>query len=400
MEISYLIAAAFGLLFCLLALTRRTGALADRLLAAWLATMATQLGFAYALYRFPQTTGPLSGADGGLLALYGPFLFLYAGAMAGERRTLRLRDAWHLLPVALIFAAVLPYLALPPSEKLRVNLGKAAMPPTVVFAGLAIVAALLLYTLATRAVLRRLRGRLAQVYSTHAARDLHWLGTLTMGFALLYTSLCVVSIVLSVLGTSPIDVDRYVYLLISLFVVAIGFQATRQGRVFSEEAPTLEARRHEGPTCADADPASKRLDRQRGDELSGRLLRMMEKEKPYLDGELTLYQLAGHLGTTPHQLSAALNQVLARSFFDLVNAYRVEEVKTRLARRDHDGRTVLAIALECGFNSKASFNRVFRSATGMTPTQYRDLVLSERKRASLPPQKESSRESSGPSAVR
>jgi AraC-like DNA-binding protein len=300
-----------------------------------------------------------------------------------------------LLPGALISVAVVPYLALSPSEKLRVSLGEAAMPPAVVLAGLAIVVVLLVYTLATRAVLRRLRERLEQVYSSYAARDLRWLGTLTMGFALLYASLCAVSVVLSLLGMSPIDVDRYAYLLISLFVAAIGFQATRQGRVFSEEAPKLENGRDAGPISIETDPAFRRLDRQRADELSGRLLRMMEEKKPYLDGDLTLYQLAERLGATPHLLSAVLNQVLSRSFFDLVNVYRVEEVKRRLAGFDDD-KTVLAVALECGFNSKASFNRVFRSATGMTPTQYRNLVLSERERGGPPSEKVSSRDAAGP----
>ena len=100
-----------------------------------------------------------------------------------------------------------------------------------------------------------------------------------------------------------------------------------------------------------------------------RLLNFMESEKPYLDGDLTLYDLAAQMQVPPHLLSQIINRQSGKSFFDFVNHYRVEDVKRRIREEAHLRQTLLAIALDCGFNSKASFNRVFKKMTGLTPTE-------------------------------
>jgi AraC-like DNA-binding protein len=62
---------------------------------------------------------------------------------------------------------------------------------------------------------------------------------------------------------------------------------------------------------------------------------------------------------------------LGKNFNDLINGFRIEEVKTRLKAPGEAGRSVLEIAFDCGFNSKTSFNRTFKKFTGMTPSNFR-----------------------------
>lgn len=69
-------------------------------------------------------------------------------------------------------------------------------------------------------------------------------------------------------------------------------------------------------------------------------------------------------------LSKAINQGFGKNFNDFVNEYRISEVKDRLGKSDLDRMTLLGIALDSGFNSKATFNRAFKKYTGMTPNQY------------------------------
>jgi AraC-like DNA-binding protein len=73
---------------------------------------------------------------------------------------------------------------------------------------------------------------------------------------------------------------------------------------------------------------------------------------------------------SPNHLSQVINQLEGKNFFDFVNAYRVEEVKRKMADDRSKKLTLLAIALESGFNSKTSFNMVFKKMTGQTPSQY------------------------------
>lgn len=99
-----------------------------------------------------------------------------------------------------------------------------------------------------------------------------------------------------------------------------------------------------------------------------RLNDMMEYEKLYMDCDLSLSGLSGRLGITPHQLSEIMNRELSGNFKQYINSLRVEAAKRMLSETD---RTILTIAFDCGFNSKASFNSVFLKVTGMSPSEFR-----------------------------
>ena len=101
-----------------------------------------------------------------------------------------------------------------------------------------------------------------------------------------------------------------------------------------------------------------------------RVVRALETEHLYHDPELTLDALARHVGLSPNAVSQTINAGLRQSFPDLVNGYRLAEVKQRLLSADARRLTVLALALEAGFNSKTTFNRVFKEKTGLTPKEY------------------------------
>ena len=97
----------------------------------------------------------------------------------------------------------------------------------------------------------------------------------------------------------------------------------------------------------------------------------MQSGKPFLDPNLTLAQLSDALEIPSHYLSQVINEVFGLNFFNFVNGYRVEEVKLRILNPKYDSFPVLGIALECGFNSKTAFNRIFKNMTGLTPTEYK-----------------------------
>lgn len=102
--------------------------------------------------------------------------------------------------------------------------------------------------------------------------------------------------------------------------------------------------------------------------LKARLSEYVERERPYLDPQLTLNDLARGLGVNPSALSYTINSGFGVNFNDFINRFRVDEVKRRLA--DPGGETLLEIALMSGFNSKATFNRAFRKFTGTSPTDF------------------------------
>lgn len=100
----------------------------------------------------------------------------------------------------------------------------------------------------------------------------------------------------------------------------------------------------------------------------------MQTQKPYLEPELTLEDLAQRLGTRPKLLSVALNDGLGQHFFDYVNHYRIDAAKQLLTNPPDPKLTVLEVMYEVGFNSKSSFNTLFRKYTGQTPSEYKKQV--------------------------
>jgi AraC-like DNA-binding protein len=103
-----------------------------------------------------------------------------------------------------------------------------------------------------------------------------------------------------------------------------------------------------------------------------RIIYIMENDKLYQETELTLQDLSNKLQLPPHRVSTAINEGLKKNFYDLVNGYRVEEAKRLLLHPANANYTILSVGFEAGFNSKTTFNTVFKKFTGQTPTEFRD----------------------------
>lgn len=97
---------------------------------------------------------------------------------------------------------------------------------------------------------------------------------------------------------------------------------------------------------------------------------LMEIDHAYLNPELNLSDLAKMAHLTRGQLSEIINSGFGKNFNDFVNEYRVEAFKTMIKNDKHKQLSLLGIAQECGFNSKATFNRVFKKLTHHSPSEY------------------------------
>lgn len=96
----------------------------------------------------------------------------------------------------------------------------------------------------------------------------------------------------------------------------------------------------------------------------------LEKEQLFLNESLTLSALANHVQLTDKKLSTFINQELNTNFYQLINQYRLTTFKAEIGLAKNQHLTIWGIASQCGFNSKTSFNRIFKKQTGLTPSQY------------------------------
>lgn len=106
-----------------------------------------------------------------------------------------------------------------------------------------------------------------------------------------------------------------------------------------------------------------------------RVIQLIEQEKLYRNPALSMDLLAEKSELSNGYLSQIINQKEGKNFYDFINTYRVAEVKAHLVNSKYDHYSILGIGLEAGFQSKSTFNAVFKRMTGMTPTQYKKVHL-------------------------
>jgi len=146
-----------------------------------------------------------------------------------------------------------------------------------------------------------------------------------------------------------------------VLIYAILFYRVRSPAIFSLPEPSQPAAKYE----------KQNLSAEKRQEYLARIEEYLEQEKPFLDDKVTLADLARDVGVPEHHFSMTINIERGMNFFNFINAYRVAEAKTLLLERDIKDDTVLDVAYRSGFQSKASFNRIFKKLTGCTPSEFR-----------------------------
>jgi AraC-like DNA-binding protein len=342
--LSYINAAgAFHALFqaVVLLLTRRGNRRAHRFMAFFLLALAVGMALGmFALLGLYDLWPALSILTGSVVLSYGPLFYFYIAAMTGGGRK-TLWNALHAVPVLLGMLSYAAYLA---GTGRTGVFGFAARSPWLVVLVFSVVQTIG-YVAAVIRLLRRhvwLRRRLA-VYAVIWA-----VGVGAMA-------------VLGTEGRGLTLVGQIVSFLIALNTFATAYLAMRQPEILMGAPEAAPGPRYERSS----------LDGEKADLYRRRLLEVMAKERPYLDSEITLPRLARTLDIPAAHLSQVLNDELGRNFYEFINRYRVDEARRRLASPGAGAEKLIAVAMESGFNSIATFNRVFKEMTGRTPSDYR-----------------------------
>jgi len=97
----------------------------------------------------------------------------------------------------------------------------------------------------------------------------------------------------------------------------------------------------------------------------------MEENKLYLNTELTVYDVAKHVGTSTRKVSNCINTHFSQNFSEWVNQYRVEEVKAQFNSPDSKNLTIEAIGQDSGFKSRSAMYAAFKKFTGESPAHFK-----------------------------
>ena len=358
---------ALGALLVVLLLTNKKGNRpANRWLAAYVSCLALLwfedvLEETRAILEFPS----IAHLTDWLIFLVGPCLWMYVRRLTKQEEP----SATWFIPHTILAAACLLFLATnfyfePAEQKIAAILADYALLEHSLNEGLLIAAIqIMCYWVASLFLLRRFNASLRERYSSLGARSFGWLRTM-LSITLVMWLVWVIGLLLLEPWT---DVLGAVAVVPGMYLLA--FFGLRQPEVFIDEEPPAAAAA--ATTESTSRYARSGMDRERVPEFLARLENLMRTEKPWLESDLTLAELATRAQLSPHNLSQLLNEEVGKTFFDYVNSQRVDEVKRCLLDPAYDSQTILDIALAAGFSSKTAFNSAFRQHASTTPSEFR-----------------------------
>jgi AraC-like DNA-binding protein len=357
-----LLATIQAVIFSVLLIVRHHS-LSDKVLAAFLITLAATLGEHIAGWMGWYQGQALTFFPFGNNFLYPPLAYLYVRSITNTNYRLGGKDWLLFLPAAIYFTIHLSIWAMPVADKLSLlqELGNRSWPNFYFIEGTFDMLNLLVFTFLAIRHYRAYLLWLPSEFSNLQPVTLAWL----RNFLVILFAVCFVELAFT-LTSLFIDYwydvhywDYFIRAILLYYLSLAGFTYTQP------KALAFDMGSGKPPvTLPQPIIISQTL------EPLNQLIDYMQSAKPYLDAELSLKQLAEQLNLPASSVSQTINTCLGKNFNDFINEYRVLEICTRFKAGEHLTKTLLGVGLDSGFNSKATFNRSFKKITGLTPKEW------------------------------
>lgn len=379
-EALYYIGISQSIFVTIVLLTKKNKQGSDWVLFAWLLTIAFKLTLLLASKKF---NSPIDSQFSiGLVPLtFGPFLFLYTKYLMYRTFFLQSKDYKHFVPFVvftilyfLFFQGKLVF----DSPMLIERDGYLIARLVYSFSFLASVA---YYSLATLYLLKRYQKNISNRFSYYSKEiQLSWVYFLAIFFIITHFSFVALGVYNVFIEESYFNIYLISDVCLTFLAFSVSYFGIKQPHLFKVPVEQIETE-SEIDEIEEIDETIKEKYKQSNlsDEVKTshieKLYLHLELEKSYLNPELTVQDLSKQLNIPRHHLTEILNNDIRKNFFNFINEYRVNEVKKRLLDSKFDHLTIVAIAFESGFNSKSTFNSIFKQYTNLTPTQWRNEAL-------------------------
>jgi len=354
--------------------TKRNPSVADRLLAAWLFLIAIELGFAIVntsiIPLFEFVFIPFT---------YGPLMYLYIKYQTSEYVEFRWRYVLHFVPALVVFVTAIVFRGRPVMRLDDFWNTDPFLSFRLIY-GLSFFISITTYSIIAFIFINRHQRNIQNLASyTSGKITLSWLLVISISFYVTYVAVFILGVYVIFAKDPTYDPTLPSYFGLTFFAFAFSFYGFKQPGIFNEIL--TEHRTLNKGMVPEIIPESKYersgLKEKDAKNYQQQLVRFMEEEKPYLDVDLTIHDISIQLDIPRHYLTQVINGLMGKNFYTFINEYRIEEVKKLLVNEEFSKYTLTSIAFEAGFNSKSSFNSIFKSSTGMTPTQFKDAYFLE-----------------------
>jgi AraC-like DNA-binding protein len=359
-----------AILLVLLLVVKRNKSLSDQILSGYLFLSAFIILLAYIEivnrdYGYPYPW--LINLSTPFILLVGPALWLYVKSLTEQFFRFRRLYLLLFIPFAVVLSMLLTrYYFRPDAVKIATEaVGDYKHEFTYLFIVAVIALSNLGYTVWGLMLIKNYRKKIKTYFSKTDSIELNWLRFLLISAMVCYISISILYIadtIFSLLSYNALQIIGYS--IASVLVLIIGFFGLKHGSIFVSAPISFNME-----TAVLSSESSKDLNRDE-EAFVHRLLGYMTSSKPHQNPDINLAKLSNDLKVAPEYLSGVLNGRLNMNFFDFINHYRIEEFKDRCKDPKSKNLTLISLAFDCGFNSKATFNRVFKKIVGCTPSEY------------------------------
>lgn len=374
-------------LFSILMISKKKKKVHDYILLSWLLLIGIhQLCYYVDFQGYAHKCQPLLIIGNYFPFLYSPILLLYVLSVAAKKKLKLKWHIWHFLPF--IYFSIITLVFFYNNDGSYIlevydgYLHKSKNLPYYLTYWQLMAASGGIYTLLSLWLLQKHQKNIKHEFSYYERINLNWLRYWIICSMICF---CVIFILVTVGSFNLMqasDSFKLISVTLTINLVVISFFGFKQTSIFIEAdyeivqqekkvVETVQLHRNE-PDAFEKKYEKSGLTKEQAEEYKKTILSFMNDKKPYLENKLSLKQLASDLNISTNHLSQVINQQLKLSFFDFVNQYRVEEIKLKLSDDKYKHLTILALAYDCGFNSKSSFNSTFKKITGKTPSEFKN----------------------------
>ncbi len=337
---------------------------ADKILAVLLFSIAVDMSFTL----FKEKTFLFTEIPPVLPLAFGPLVYLYVKALITRSYKFNYKSLLHFIPFTAFMLTTLIFIDKPVMQGNNFFENNSFLPFRITYS-ITFFSVNTVYSILSFILINKHQKNIKDIFSyTSEKITLNWLKIVLFSFIATYI-LLYISGLWYIAGNknfymeniTPVELS---YTGLTFFAFAFSFFGFKQLAVFSEK----ELRNNKPKYLSSG------LTKENAEKYSKQLKNIMTEKKPYLNEKLTISDLANMLNISRHHLTQIINENLNKNFYNFVNEYRIEEVKKMLLDDKKKHYSILAIAYECGFNSKSTFNTLFKKYTGITPSEYRKQV--------------------------
>jgi AraC-like DNA-binding protein len=364
----YIIGVFISFFLSIILFTKKGRNQADVILAVWIFCIGIHLLSYYSFISGLINVYPsIVWVNFSLPFLHCPLLFLYATSLSYNRKLNLSISALHFFLPLLVLFLFSPFLFKTYTEKLYIIKNNGADYKLLIFTtSIMLNVSGLIYIFITNRVLQRHKKRILDEFSYQEKINLNWLRFLFYGMALLW-------FIIIINGS-----DELIFSVTALFIIFIGYFGIKQVGIFTNkqgldvdlESKILFDSLLVETVIEKQKYAKSGLSKEAANELHKKLTSLMKADRLFINPELNLSELATRLNIHPNYLSQTINEREGVNFYDYVNNLRIEEFKRLISIPENQKYTFLALAFDCGFNSKSAFNRFFKKSTGLSPSEY------------------------------